>query len=430
MGFNYGFGGEGQKDDNKEADYSSMAEGFRVSLAQLKRDITTRRQERNRALRVPENIDYIRIEFQDQFNIPEYYQKWHNDFGLLGVNFSHFNREVLFAVEDQSKFDTLLRDIQNFIEKESGVNSELEYRGKIKFIRDFKLLTTQSILDYEEPGSLMNFKLIEFPAGSSPADAIYNRLEEYLTGNGFEYRLFEQTGILELYGASQETIEEIAKNFDVILSVTSSLSTVVRPTKLNTVSKDYGFEITNGDEELPIIGILDTGISNTTPLASILMEDDRFTLTKTSPFVDNANNGDGHGTSVEALAALGRKPYSIKYTGEIKADTRLLSMKILDGESGYLSVVNIIDILNNVKSEYPEVRLFVLTTCYARHKRTNEDYSSYAYGLDKFAHNNDCLIFICTGNNERASNQHVYDLAYFNKEETQQTVYQKQSSLI
>lgn len=417
--FNYGIEDRNKRDAREDADYSIMAAVFRTSLAQFRTDITVRRQERNPALKVPKHIDYIRIEFQDQFNIPKYYQNWYNEFGLMGVNFSYFNREVLFAVENQSKFDAFLRDIQNFIRKESGIESELEYSSRVRFIRDFQLHTTQDILNYEEQGALMNIKLIEFPAGSSQANTIYTRLEEYLSENELEYRLFDQAGVLELYDAQQETIEEISKNFDIVLNITSSLSTVVRPTELNTVQRDYGFEIVNGDDEnLPIIGIMDTGISNTTPLSKILINDERFNLTASSPLVDNVDNGLGHGTSVGALAALGRKPYYVNYSGEISADARLLSMKILDSKSGYLSMVDVVNMLHDAKSKYPEIKFFVLTTCYARHKRTNEDYSMYAYELDKFAHENDCLIFICTANNKKATNQPGYDLTYFNREET------------
>lgn len=416
MKFNYGGGDDG--DIEEEPDYLPMVDSFKRSLARLNVDLIARRQERNETLKIPAHIDYIQIRFQDQFNITKFYQSWYNDFGLLGVNFSHFNREVLFAVVEKDRFATFLKDIQNFILKESGENNQAEYRGKVKFIRDFKLLTTQDILDYQNRVELMNFKLIEFPAGSEDASAIYSRLAQYLAENEYEYRLIEDTKVLEVFGASQESIEEMARNFDILLSVTSSLSTVVRPSELNTVERVYGFEISNADEDLPVIGILDTGISNATPLAPILINDDQFNLTRSSPFVDNANDGFGHGTSVAALAALGRKPYSVNYTGEIGADAKLLSMKILDANSGHLSMFDVVDMLKRAKAKYPEVRLFVLTTCYSAHKSTNEDFSAYAYELDRFSHENDCLIFICTANNENADSQPGYDLSYFNEEET------------
>jgi len=70
------------------------------------------------------------------------------------------NSGILKAFNDH--FVDFLEDIQSFIFRESGENNHEEYRGKVKFIRDFKLLTTQDILNYENRVELMNFKLIEF----------------------------------------------------------------------------------------------------------------------------------------------------------------------------------------------------------------------------------------------------------------------------
>ena len=178
ISFNYGFGGVNDE-VQEEPDYQPMTETFRTSLVGLYSDLDNRQQERNEALQIISHIDYIKISFQDQFNISKFYQSWYNDFGLLGVNFSHFNREVLFAVIDTDKFRSFLQDIQNFILKESHENDQAEYRGKVKFIRDFKLLTTKDILDYQDKVDLMNFKLIEFPIGSEEANNIYNHLLDY-----------------------------------------------------------------------------------------------------------------------------------------------------------------------------------------------------------------------------------------------------------
>jgi hypothetical protein len=75
--------------------------------------------------------------------------------------------------------------------------------------------------------------------------------------------------------------------------------------------------------------------------------------------------------------------------------------------------------LYDAKSKYPEMKLFVLTTCYDKFKAKNEPFSSYTFKLDKFAHSTDSLIFICTANNKNAINENTdYDLAYFNSVHT------------
>ena len=237
--------------------------------------------------------------------------------------------------------------------------------------------------------------------------------------NGIRYRLLEETNHLELYDTTNQQIIEIAQNFDIVLSITSSLATVIKPSEFNLPERSYGFDIENIEDNLPIVGIIDTGISNQTPLASIIVNDNSFNLTGTSAFDDNADSGSGHGTGVAALAALGRNAYYKKYSGKLKADAKLLSIKILDSNSGFLSECDVLTLLRNAKVKYPALKIFVLTTCYQANKSNNEDYSTYSYELDKFAYENDCLVIICTANNDDAmvNNSH-YDLNYFFSEIT------------
>ncbi|MHA4846528.1 S8 family serine peptidase [Flavitalea antarctica] len=424
--FNYGSPEE--EDDEVEtpagSNYRQMANSFKGYLARFNQDQERRVADRNEELAIPGHIEYIRILFQNQFSITagakNYYQSWYNDFGLLGVRFSRFNHEVLFAVTDQRKFHALMQGIRNFSIKESGEDPKVTYPGKVRYIKEFKLLTSNDILQFQGPAELLNFKLIDFPLTSQSATSIWQGLKSYLEQRGLRYVLVEDCNNLEVYNATEKQAQEIANNFDIVYSVTSGLATVVRPNEFNTTRREYGFSISNTNEELPIIGVLDTGISNKTPLAPILINDDTFNLSGSSVFLDSANDGYGHGTAVAAFAALGRTPYLIgDYRGNYNADAKLLSMKILDDDSGYLSERAVLELLRSAKAKYPTLKLFVLTVCYARHKKTNEDFSTYAYELDKFAHQNDCLIFICTANNNDAcNNNNSYDLGYFFGEST------------
>ncbi|MEO9872928.1 S8 family peptidase [Ekhidna sp.] len=416
MQFNYGFNSD--KDDDAEKDYELMVKVFSDSYKRFTRDREVRVEERNPKLDIPTHFDYIEILFQDQFIIDKFLPSWYEDFGLLGVTFTMFNRVGLFVIEDQDKFDILLKDIEGFIDKESGKNPNAEYNPKVKFIKDFNLLTTEQIISYDKLGDLMNFRLVEFPVGHGEISSIYKGLSSYLQSRSIEFKFVESSGLLEVRNISDEIIQEVVKNFDAILSVTSSFSTVVRPSELNVVGRDYGFEISNPDANLPIVGILDTGISRETPLDSILVKDEDFNLTSTSVYLDNANDGYGHGTAVAALAALGRSPYDVGYRGKIETDCRLLSMKILDGNSAYLSSSEVIGLLRQAKQKYPETIIFVLTTCYQIPKATNEEFSSYAYELDLFAHQTDSIVFICTANNNDSANQNDYNLNYFEVEDS------------
>ena len=214
---------------------------------------------------------------------------------------------------------------------------------------------------------------------------------------------------------SAETVQRIAENFDIVESITCSLSSTIRPSSFNVVKRDYGFSISNADEDLPLIGIIDTGISMDTPLAAITVQDTDFTLTG-NPLLDVAGGANlhGHGTGVAALAALGRENHQNEFNGEVRADAKLLSMKLSNTGRGYLSEKGLIEMLYAAKRKYPKLTIFVLTTCYCTHKATNEAFSSYTYLLDKFAHETNSLIFICTANNNKAQNENTsYDLHYF-----------------
>lgn len=413
--FNYGFGEEERKSDEPK-NYFPMAQAFRGYINRFNNDYQNRISQRNPSLQVPAHIEYIQILFHSQFVISEFYSQWFNEFGLLGVHFSKFDNEILFSIDDKVKFQVFIDNINNFIKKELREDIQAEYSPKIIYIKDFKLLTSADVIQFREIGTLMNFRLVDdLPLGKGLFQGIYTSLQKYLNDNKIQSTFTEESKNIEVLNATETQIIEIVQNFDIVLNVTSSLATIISPSGLNLPQRSYGFEISNADEDLPIIGILDTGISNETPLAPLLINDEGYNLTNSSSFVDTVN----HGTAVAALAALGKKAYTAGYRGQIHSDARLLSIKIMDSKSSYLSQRTVLDLLNNVKQNYPAIKIFVLTICFENHKRNNEDYSSYAFELDKFAHENDCIISICTANNDDAAIRNTsYDLNYFLTEAT------------
>lgn len=413
--FNYGFGEEELKNEDLK-NYYPMALAFRGYINRFNSDYQNRIAQRNPTLQISAHIEYVRILFQSQFVLSEFYSQWFNEFGLLGIHFSKFNNEVLFSIADKDKFQVFIDNINNFIKKELREDTHAEYSPKITYIKEFKLLTTADIIQFREAGTLMNFRIVDdLPLEKGIFQSIYNSLQRYLDDNGIESTFEEESKNIEISNATDDQIIEIAQNFDIVLNVTSSLATVISPSGLNLPQRSYGFEISNPDEELPIVGIIDTGISNQTPLAPLLINDSGYNLTGTSTFADTVN----HGTAVAALAALGKKAYTIGYRGQIHADARLLSIKIMDSNSDFLSQKSVLNLLKKAKNNYPLIKIFVLTICYENHKRNNEDYSSYAFELDKFAHENDCIILICTANNaDAAMMNNSYDLNYFFTEAT------------
>jgi hypothetical protein len=416
--FNYGFG-ENEGEANIEPNYRFMARAFREDLRSYRSDLEEKAAAKDETIDVPFDVDYLEVDFMGQFHLEKYYSIWYNTFGLEGVSFTNFNRTALFSIADRDKFQVFISSVEGLINRGLDDNTEADFNKNVLFVKNFKLLTLSNVLQVsaENIGNVVVLKTIELPASPVIEKGILDALESYLTIHQISYEINRETHRLELYDATLDELIAIAQNFDVIESITSSLSGVVRPGVYNIPSRDFGFEIANADEELPLIGILDTGISMQTPLASITLRDDTFTLDG-NPLIDDCGN-DGHGTMVAALAALGRHNHSNNFEGEITADAKLLSIKLIGSGDGYLSEKKVIELLYKAKEKYPQLVIFVLTICYKTHKRTNEAFSNYTYELDKFTHETDSLIFISIGNNSQAMNENVdYDLNYFNNEHT------------
>jgi hypothetical protein len=420
--FNYGFGAEETPDaEFVAASMRTQAQQFVQQLGNFNRAKISRVQ--RRSIEVPAHITNIYITFHGQFNIPKYFNHWYNDFGLVAVSFTHYNSEVLFSVWNEDRFAGFLRDLDNFIERELNGEEGAIYDGKVRYIKNFSLLTSEDIIQVPQDNSHMHIlELMEFPLPGANETAIERSLITYLNEQNVRFRIVEEANIIQIENTTQEQRQLLVDNFDIIKNVTSTLATVIRPNHLNLPQRGYGFEVIPPDENAPIIGILDTGIENTTPLRSLLINDDSYNLTASHSFSDTSNGGSGHGTAVAALASLGRRPYLEGYRGQINADARLLSMKILDNNSGNISQPDVIQLIRRAHQQHG-VRIFVLTVCYDVNKKNNEDFSTYAYELDKVAHELGCLLFICTSNNDNAQVNNIgYDLTYFSHEDVNLSV--------
>jgi len=396
-------------------DYARVARQFSSSLVRLRRDRIVRIESRNPGLSIPLHIDYIRLQFQSQFDTNLYFGKYLDDFGLEAITFSKFGTEGLFAVADEVKVKNFVRSLENFIRSILNNEQNSVFDGKIKYIKNFELLTTDAIIQAINSSSSLAFRLADFPLNTHFYHEIWPSFEKYLKENNLQYNFFASNYSLEIEGLTKDSLTEIANNFDIILSATSNLCTVVEPSRVSTPKRSYGFTISQPQDNLPIIGIIDTGISTLTPLKSILLNDSVFDLTASGSDTDNAN----HGTGVAALAAMGKMPYALNYRGEFTSDARLLSIKVMDASSSNLKPSEVIKILKEVNRRYPEIKIFVLTIGSEMHKRNNEDHSIYAAELDRFSYENDCLIFISTANNNKAADDNSnYNLGYFSSEVT------------
>lgn len=419
--YNYGFDNSKEEEELAPRNYFRLASALRANLQTFEEDVSEKYERRDPKLEIPFDIDYMEITFQDLFEIKKFFPIYYDDYGLEGVAFYDFAKKGLFAIIDSEKFETFIGNIINFTRSELDNDNNSTYSANIKYIAGFRLLRTEDIVKFqlENIGDIVYFSIIDLPLGANLKEEILAVLFDYLESNEIEFQYIEDVDRLELRNPTSEQIKKIVENYDIIESATCSAFTTVRPGEFNTVEREFGFEILNADEDLPIVGIIDTGISRDTALAPLLIPDETFTLAG-SPLIDHGGrNRLGHGTAVAGLVALGRHNHRNDFEGEVMADAKLLSIKISNSGNGFISELDLVEMLYEVKEKYPEIRLFTLTTCYSCNMSTNEAFSDYTYALDKFAYETNSLLFICTGNNDECINDNTnYDLNYFHGEHT------------
>lgn len=419
--YNYGFDPEIEEEEQLPKNYFRLAVSLSLDLARFDVDLNEKQRAKDNTLDIPYDIDYIQITFQGQFVINKYFKDYYSNFGLEATAFYDFGKKGLFAIIDRDKFQIFITQVHNFIENELEGNKEVKYSDYVTYISGFKLLRAIDILKFrlEHIGEYVYLSLMDLILEDSIKQQLIQSLMDYLSINEISFKFDIENDRMELLNPSSEQIQIIVQNFDIIESVTCSAFTILRPGEFNTVQRQFGFEIQNIEEELPIVGIIDTGISQQSPLAPLTINDTSFTLAG-NPLIDQAGISSlGHGTAVAGLVALGRQNHENNFEGDIKADAKLLSIKISDNGNGYISEVDLLKMLYDVKTKYPEIRLFTLTSCYGNFLTKNEAFSDYTYALDKFAYETDSLIFICTGNNPNCINENTnYDLSYFHGNHT------------
>jgi hypothetical protein len=388
-----GMNSEEEKEEEPKND--PRPEIFSRSLRIFNRSITRRHKERDPDLDIPAYFDYVEIDFFDTFN-SEFENQYRNRFGLNPIKKTEFGKKVLWAISNQDLFEKFLNSIRIFIDSEGNPDDE-NFDNLVRFVRDFRLLTTRDIIKIKEARPLVHLSLIQNLDIDNELETIKSSLYEYLDKNEIVYTIVENNNTLEISNPDFDSIQTIARNFDVIQSVNVFQGGLIRPGAFQTEIREYGFTVNDPAEDLPIIGILDSGISTTTPLYPLIVNENNedYDITGTGALTDNID----HGTAVACLAALGKIPYSNDFSGEYNPDARLLSMKIIDTGNTYISEKNIADAIRKANREL-NVQIFILTVGYNNNpKYENEAMSDYGILLDQLAHELDILIFISATNN-------------------------------
>jgi len=385
---------QGGNDPNPTPDYRPMQDTFRRSLNKFTRKRRVREERRNPEIDVS-HMDYIELEFFDVFKLSDFEAIYRDQFGLTPVALSNYNRSGLFAVENPHRFESFIRDVQTFIDADDPLDDEEVYSPSIRFIREFDGFSTEDMLGISESHSNVVIDLFRTARLYNQFfEPVRERLLQFLNEQEIPFEFNPQSESLELTNPEWDSIIEIANNFDVIQSISSHDYGVIRPSQFGQPIREFGFTVnTDGVDDLPIIGILDSGVGDNTPLNPLLIRAvPPYDITSTDPFDDNVD----HGTGVAGLAALGYKPYP-EFTGEIKPDAKILPIKILHNNNVPVSQNGIVQAIRRANREYG-VRIFVLSVGWTDHKRRHEKQSGYTFALDQLANELDILIFITTGN--------------------------------
>ena len=387
------FPGIVEDDNDIEKNYQPKEDAFRRSINSFRNGQIERTEKRNPELNIPNTIDHIVLRFHDYFDSGKFENIYRSQFGLSAIAYEDYHTVGIFAVVDQDLFKRFIKSITAFISDSANKQS---YSSLIKYIIDFDFYGTPLYKRYETIKDQVIIRLMDnVELYNSHIIPISSSLIEYCKVRNLNYRYDAEANQLELFGTDDFIITEIADNFDIVHTINSFNSAIVKPSDYNLKEVEYGFTITNSDDDLPIIGIVDTGIQGDTPLGSIVLNsNDNYDLTNTGSITDSVD----HGTGVACFAALGRKLIP-NHRVSVEADAKLVSIKILDSRSSILFQADVMELIRQTHYEFG-AKLFTLTVGYDDALKYNDDISDYAYALDLLAFELDILIFISIGNAE------------------------------
>ena len=393
--FNHARGRNNDVEDTVERplNYHRQKERLGASRQRLINERSTRHEHRSANIIVG-HWDMVEVKFLKHID-HDFAKAIERDYGLHAVRYSNFNQNVLFIVSNQTKFDQVfMNDLNEFCRAEGNdINAKLK---PLTTISDFRYLTSESIKGAENTHSLCENSIIRLIS-----DICYNRQNQeiknammvFLNENAQVRPLSED--MIQIDSIDEHSLDILIDNFDIIDSVVQGLERIrIVPDPFNGYHQELDFNLTVSDN-LPIIGVLDTGTIAEAPFTQIDAGG-----TDLTPDHDYHIIHEGHGTTVASLASFGWNYFQASVNAqEIDADASIYTIKVQCGAEGRLNIGDIRQAITNAYREHG-IRIFNLSMN-GRSKNYNSDISPYAYILDKLAYEYDILIFISTGNLSR-----------------------------
>jgi len=383
-----GFKKPPEKDDENEAPKIIKLfhqRRLRSSNANFSAERSKRNEERT--IEFPANIDLIRIHFYTIFQ-QDLQKKFFNQYGIFGIEYDKFNKSVLFEIVDERKFAKLVGHIEEFCSADRNSSYEGASFALIALIHDFEFIST-------------NKRLAEIPERGAVISLINSSLRAYANQKSELFKFLEERQIaiiyddnfptlLELGEVEDETINELAQNFDIVRAVTSARAIKVRPGEYGDLRREFGFTVTE-PTNLETVGVIDTGVTRLDPIREQISAIN-YDHTGFGAYWDES----GHGTMVAGLIILGEE-FIREVRDNYEAKARVAVIKAIHNNNDEIKIANLLADIRHARQEH-DIRIFSMSLNIPSIKKYNENYSYFAYELDRLAYEEDLLIFLSVGN--------------------------------
>ncbi len=294
----------------------------------------------------------------------------------------------MFEIQDLKLFEVFVEHLKLFYSSSNNETYEGKEYNLIALIHSFQFLTAKRrIKTYE--GKVSSFSLI--PPQSKNASIIFKKLVKYFEQKQKKVFFNDFTKeFIEVEELTRDEVLEVAENFDIVKSITSSRTERRRPGQFGDERREYGFNVVV-NEDLPIVGIIDTGVTRIDPLRECIT-DINYDLTGFGAYWDES----GHGTAVASLIVLGQE-----FIKDIKssyvAKAKIAVIKAIQQDNDGINISKMIEAIKDANLNHG-IRLFNLSLNDPLPKPYNSNFSDYAFLLDKLSHELDVLIFVSVGN--------------------------------
>jgi len=358
---------------------------LRSSNSNFSRDRSVRNKERS--IELLAHIDLVRIHFYSIFQF-DLQKKFFGNYGLFGIEYDKFNKSVLFEIVSERKFARLVADIEAFCKAERNSSYEGQSFALVALIHDFDFLgTDHRLADIPERGAVISLINSSQPVSNNQKGLLFKFLEERQVTITYNENY---PTLLELGEADSDVINELARNFDIVRAVTSARTIKVRPGEFGDLRREFGFTVTE-PAHLETVGLIDTGVTRLEPIRN-LITGISYDHTGMGPYWDES----GHGTMIAGLIILGEE-FIREVREEYEAKARVAVIKAIHFNNDEIKIPTLLADIRHARREHG-IRLFSMSLNIPSIKKYNENYSYFAYELDKLAYEEDLLIFLSVGN--------------------------------